>query len=211
MIDYLKGQVAFIEADYAVIEVNDIGYRVFSPNPYALQAMPQPVTVHIHYHAREDATLLFGFESRQQKALFRKFLDVSGIGPKVALGMLSAGKPEQLVAAIQQDNLTYLTKLPGIGKKTAQRIVLDLKDKLDGIGIDLHGGVLSSFTLQYEDAPNEPIAEGRAWKEAKDGLKALGYTETELDRAWQVLQHEVNADEQVDQLMKKALQQLFKG
>lgn len=211
MIDYLKGHVAYIEADYAVIEVNDIGYRVFSPNPYALQAMPQPVTVHIHYHTREDATLLFGFETRQQKALFRKFLDVSGIGPKVALGMLSAGKPEQLVAAIQQDNLTYLTKLPGIGKKTAQRIVLDLKDKLDGIGIDLNGGALSSFTLQYEDAPNEPIAEGRAWKEAKDGLKALGYTETELDRAWQVLQHEVNTDEQVDQLMKKALQQLFKG
>lgn len=211
MIDYLKGQIAFIEADYAVIEVNDIGYRVFSPNPYALQAMPQPATVHIHYHTREDATLLFGFESRQQKALFRKLLDVSGIGPKVALGMLSAGKPEQLVAAIQQDNLTYLTKLPGIGKKTAQRIVLDLKDKLDNIGIDMFGGELSSFTLQYEDAPHEAIAEGRAWKEAKDGLKALGYTETELNRAWQVLQHEVAADEQVDQLMKKALQQLFKG
>lgn len=211
MIDYLKGTVAFVEADYAVVEVRDIGYRVFSPNPYALQAMPQPATVHIHYHVREDATLLFGFESREQKALFRKLLDVSGIGPKVALAMLSSGKPEQLVAAIQQDNLSYLTKLPGVGKKTAQRIVLDLKDKLGDIGFDLLASSQGNFTLQYEDAPNEPIAEGKAWREAKDGLKALGYTETELDRAWQVLQHQVSSDEQVDLLMKKALQQLFKG
>lgn len=210
MIDYLKGTVAYVEADYAVVEVNDIGYRVFSPNPYALQAKQQPIMVHTHYHVREDATLLFGFETREQKALFRKLLDVTGIGPKVALAMLSTGTPEQLVAAIQQDNVTYLTKLPGVGKKTAQRILLDLKDKLDHIGIDPFSGS-AGFSLQYEDAPNEPIAEGRAWKEAKDGLKALGYTETELDKAWQVLQHQVAVDEQVDQLMKKALQQLFKG
>lgn len=211
MIDYLKGTITHVEADYAVIEVRDIGYRVFSPNPYALGAKPQPIIVHTHYHVREDATLLFGFESREQKALFRKLLDVSGIGPKVALAMLSTGTPEQLVAAIQQDNLTYLTKLPGIGKKTAQRILLDLKDKLGDIGIDPFSGSAGQFALQYEDAPHEPLADGKAWREAKDGLKALGYTDAELDKVWQVLQHQVAVDEQVDQLMKKALQQLFKG
>lgn len=210
MIDYLKGNVTYVEQDYAVIEVRDVGYRVFAPNPYALQAVQQPTTVHIHYHVREDAILLFGFETREQKALFRKLLDVSGIGPKVALGMLSAGSPESLVQAIQMDNLTYLTKLPGIGKKTAQRIVLDLKDKLGDLGFDLFGSG-NAFSLQYEDAPHEEIPEGKAWREAKEGLKALGYTESELDRAWQTLQQSVSSDDSVDVLMKKALQQLFKG
>nr|WP_285855615.1 Holliday junction branch migration protein RuvA [Paenibacillus camelliae] len=206
----MKGIVTYVEQDYAVIEVKDIGYRVFAPNPYALQAAQQPMIVHIHYHVREDAILLYGFESREQKALFRKLLDVSGIGPKVALGMLSAGSPESLVQAIQMDNLTYLTKLPGIGKKTAQRIVLDLKDKLGDLGFDQFGSG-TGFSLQYEDAPHETIPEGKAWMEAKEALKALGYTETELDQAWQKLQQSVSSDDSVDVLMKKALQQLFKG
>jgi len=210
VIDYLKGIVTYVEQDYAVVEVQDIGYRVFAPNPYALQAAQQPMIVHIHYHVREDAILLYGFESREQKALFRKLLDVSGIGPKVALGMLSAGSPELLVQAIQMDNLTYLTKLPGIGKKTAQRIVLDLKDKLGDLGFDQFGSG-KGFSLQYEDAPHEMIPEGKAWMEAKEALKALGYTETELDQAWQKLQQSVSSDDSVDVLMRKALQQLFKG
>jgi len=209
MIDYLKGTVTYIEQEYAVIEVRDIGYRVFTPNPYALQAKAQPITVYTHQHVREDAILLFGFETREQKALFRKLLDVSGIGPRVALGVLSAGTPGQLVQAIQFENLTYLTKLPGIGKKTAQRILLDLKDKLGDIGIAPQ--FEAPFTLQYEDAPHTPVEGSKNWNEAKDGLKALGYTEAELDRVWQKLQTEVQSEEPVDLLMKKALQQLFKG
>lgn len=210
MIDYLKGTVAFVEADYAVVEVRDIGYRVFAPNPYALMAAQQPVTVHIHYHVREDAVLLFGFETREQKLLFRKLLDVSGVGPKVALGMLSTGTPEALVQAIQQENLGYLTKLPGVGKKTAQRIVLDLKDKLGELGFDIFAAG-SAFSLQYEDAPSASIPEGKNWTDAKGGLKALGYTDAELDRAWQAMQDNASQDDSVDSLMKKALQQLFKG
>ena len=209
MIDYIKGTVTYVEQEYAVVEVRDIGYRVFTPNPYALQAKQQPIMIYTHQHVREDAILLFGFDSREQKALFRKLLDVSGIGPRVALGVLSAGTPSQLVQAIQFDNLAYLTKLPGIGKKTAQRILLDLKDKLGDIGIDEFSN--APFTLQYEDAPNTPIEASTAWKEAKEGLKALGYTDTELDRAWQNMQSTIHPDDQVDQLMKKALQQLFKG
>lgn len=209
MIDYIKGTVTYVEQEYAVIEVRDIGYRVFTPNPYALQAKPQPITVFTHQHVREDAMLLFGFESREQKALFRKLLDVTGIGPRVALGVLSAGTPGQLVQAIQFENLAYLTKLPGIGKKTAQRILLDLKDKLGDIGVTPQFD--GPFTLQYEDAPHTPVEGSKSWKEAKEGLKALGYTEAELDKVWQTLQSEVQSEEPVDLLMKKALQQLFKG
>lgn len=211
MIDYLKGIVSYVEPDYAVIEVNDIGYRVFAPNPYALEALPQPIIVHIHYHVREDAIQLFGFDSRQQKMLFRRLLDVTGIGPRVAIGILSAVKPEQLVAAIQQENITYLTKLPGIGKKTAQRILIELKDKLSDIGIDIYSDSSNRFALQYEDAPGEVAENDHHWKEAKDGLTALGYTDAELDRAWAALRDKVDPNEPVDSLMKKALQQLFKG
>jgi Holliday junction DNA helicase RuvA len=143
--------------------------------------------------------------------LFRKLLDVSGIGPRVALGVLSAGRPEAIVGAIQQENLTFLTKLPGIGKKTAQRMVLDLKDKLAFAGGD---GLLFSaagFAAELGSDTGNGQGAGTAWEEAREALAALGYTAAELDRAWSGLEGSVTPEESVDSLMKRALQQLFKG
>lgn len=208
MIDYVRGQVAHIETDSITIDVNGIGYRVFCPNPYAFAKSEEQVVVFTHHHVREDAILLFGFPTREEQKLFRRLIDVNGIGPKVALAMLSAGKPESLVMAIQQENLTFLTKLPGIGKKTAQRIVLDLKDKLDNIGLDLR---IQADTL-FVDAPTILSDEDHSsWGEAREALKALGYRDVELDQAWADLKHRVHADESVDSLMKKALSVLFTG
>ncbi|NEZ42013.1 Holliday junction branch migration protein RuvA [Paenibacillus alvei] len=208
MIDFLRGQVAHLETEYIVLDVQGVGYRVFTPNPYAFTKQDGAVTAFIHYHVREDATLLFGFSTREEQKLFRRLIDVNGVGPKVALGILAGcGKPEAVVTAIQQENITFLTKLPGIGKKTAQRIVLDLKDKLDGIGLDIHpDSLFTRVTVADEDS-----SDGSAWSEAREALKALGYTEAELDRVWKDLQHRIHADESVDSLMKKALQALFKG
>ncbi|MBG9737449.1 Holliday junction branch migration protein RuvA [Paenibacillus alvei] len=208
MIDFLRGQVAHLETEYIVLDVQGVGYRVFTPNPYAFAKQDGEVTAFIHYHVREDATLLFGFSTREEQKLFRRLIDVNGVGPKVALGILAGcGKPEAVVTAIQQENITFLTKLPGIGKKTAQRIVLDLKDKLDGIGLDIHpDSLFTSVTVADEDS-----SDGSTWSEAREALKALGYTEAELDRVWKDLQHRIHADESVDSLMKKALQALFKG
>ncbi|MCY7483949.1 MULTISPECIES: Holliday junction branch migration protein RuvA [Paenibacillus] len=208
MIDFLRGQVAHLETEYIVLDVQGVGYRVFTPNPYAFAKQDGAVTAFIHYHVREDATLLFGFSTREEQKLFRRLIDVNGVGPKVALGILAGcGKPEAVVTAIQQENITFLTKLPGIGKKTAQRIVLDLKDKLDGIGLDIHpDSLFTRVTVADEDS-----SDGSAWSEAREALKALGYTEAELDRVWKDLQHRIHADESVDSLMKKALQALFKG
>ncbi|MGG0815173.1 Holliday junction branch migration protein RuvA [Paenibacillus alvei] len=208
MIDFLRGQVAHLETEYIVLDVQGVGYRVFTPNPYAFAKLDGAVTAFIHYHVREDATLLFGFSTREEQKLFRRLIDVNGVGPKVALGILAGcGKPEAVVTAIQQENITFLTKLPGIGKKTAQRIVLDLKDKLDGIGLDIHpDSLFTSVTVADEDS-----SDGSTWSEAREALKALGYTEAELDRVWKDLQHRIHADESVDSLMKKALQALFKG
>ncbi len=110
MIDFLRGKVALRESDYAVLDVNGVGYRVFCPNPYALSHKEdEDVTMFIHYHVREDAHLLFGFISRDEQSLFRLLLDVTGIGPKVALGILAAGgRPEAVILAISQENLAFL-------------------------------------------------------------------------------------------------------
>lgn len=139
MIDFLRGKVAHREPEYAVIDVHGVGYRVFCPNPFALPDKTEDITVYIHHHVREDAILLFGFPTREEQALFRRLLDVSGIGPKVALGMLSGARPEAIVAAVQQENVTFLTKLPGIGKKNGAAHHSGL-ERQAGRGGVRHGG-----------------------------------------------------------------------
>lgn len=211
MIDFLKGRVAHLETDYIVLDVHGVGYRVFCPNPYRFAKSDDTVTVYTHHHVREDAILLFGFETREEQRLFRRLLDVSGIGPRVALGILAGGRPETVVAAVQQENLTFLTKLPGIGKKTAQRIILDLKDKLDHIGL---GSELGALSAGYIDDPASAAAlrdGGPVWGEVREALKALGYTDAELDRAWHEMKNDVPGDENADALMKRALKLLYRG
>ncbi|MFB0844335.1 Holliday junction branch migration protein RuvA [Paenibacillus oleatilyticus] len=207
MIDFLRGTVAHRETEYVVLDVRGVGYRVFCANPYAVGAGKDgaEVTMYIHYHVREDAHLLFGFLSREEQSLFRLLLDVNGIGPKVAIGVLAGGRPEVIAAAIRQENLSFLTKLPGIGKKTAQRMVLDLKDKLGAWTSAEADG--SGFGL-LEIAAAGPAANG-AWAEAKAALLALGYTEAEADRAGQTVKPKLKGDETADAVTKLALQALF--
>ncbi|SDN55827.1 Holliday junction DNA helicase subunit RuvA [Paenibacillus sp. yr247] len=207
MIDFLRGKVALRESDYAVLDVNGVGYRVFCPNPYAISHKEdEDVTMFIHYHVREDAHLLFGFLSRDEQSLFRLLLDVTGIGPKVALGILAAGgRPEAVILAISQENLAFLTKLPGIGKKTAQRIILDLKDKLGSVSFSSPEAAVALSVVG-----SAQLSEGgHAWSEAKEALMALGYTEAEADRAWLQVKPKANAADSVDVLMKLALQALY--
>lgn len=208
MIDFLRGKVAHREPEYAVLDVQGVGYRVFCPNPYALPDKADDITVYIHHHVREDAILLFGFASREEQSLFRRLLDVTGIGPKVALGILSGGRPEAVVAAIQQENIAYLTKLPGIGRKTAQRIILDLKDKLAAVSSGFDGKAMSAALQETADAA--PTG-GLAWAEAKEALLALGYTEAETDRAWPAVKQKAKDNATADALVKLALQALYAG
>lgn len=204
MIDFLRGPVVHLENEYVVLDVQGVGYRVFCPNPFAIAKSEGPITVYIHHHVREDAILLFGFPTREEQRMFRKLIDVSGIGPKVALGILAGGTTDHLVTAIYQENITFLTKLPGIGKKTAQRMILDLKDKLDGFGT-------ASMATGLFAVPESIPGDGSAWSEAREGLKALGYTEVELDRVWQKIKEDTAVGESVDILMKRALKQLYAG
>jgi Holliday junction DNA helicase RuvA len=207
MIDFLRGKVAHRETDYVVIDVQGVGYRVFCPNPFVFPDKPEDVTLFTHHHVREDAILLFGFASRDEQSLFRRLIDVTGIGPKVALGILSGGRPEAVVAAIQQENVTFLMKLPGIGKKTAQRIILDLKDKLGAVSSRFDGAVLAEALQQA----GTDSSGGGAWAEAKEALLALGYTEAEADRAWQTVKAKAKESDPADALIKLALQALYAG
>jgi len=144
--------------------------------------------------------------------MFRLLLEVTGIGPKVAIGILTGGKPEVIAAAIQQENLAFLTKLPGIGKKTAQRIVLDLKDKLTAYSSAAAG--LEGGALAMGDAGLSAGAVGAGagvWGEAKMALLALGYTEAEADRAGAAVKAKLKETDTVDAAIKLALQALFQG
>jgi Holliday junction DNA helicase RuvA len=209
MIDFLRGSVAHIEEEWIVVDVGGVGYRVFTPNPYAFAAGGETVTVYTHHHVREDAVLLFGFATREEQRLFRALLEVSGVGPKVALGAMAGARPEAIAAAIRQENVAFLTKLPGIGKKTAQRMILDLKDKLD------RGGGFAPASGVPEAALAEAAAGGQgadtAWPEAREALTALGYTAAEIDRVWQAIGGSLTGEETADALVKKALALLFRG
>jgi Holliday junction DNA helicase RuvA len=205
MIEFLRGQIAYAETDYAVIDVNGIGYQVYCANPYRFSATDE-VTIYTHHHVREDAVALYGFATRDELQLFRQLLEVSGIGPKVALGILAGGSPNDVLLAIQQENLTFLTRLPGIGKKTAQRMILDLKDRTKSMIGAWEG---SPAVLESTGHSAFTGSTAGAWAEAKEALRNLGYSEQELSRAWSVLKERVSDDDSTDVILKKALQILY--
>ncbi|HEL2576352.1 TPA: Holliday junction branch migration protein RuvA [Streptococcus suis] len=171
MYDYIKGKLTKITAKYIVIEVAGIGYILHVANPYAFSGhVNQELTVYTHQVIREDAHLLYGFQSESEKAVFLSLISVSGIGPTTALAIIAVDDNDGLVRAIEQKNITYLTKFPKIGKKTAQQMVLDLEGK---------------FVTSEETGPVEtsaPTSENIALDEAMEAMEALGYRPAELKK-----------------------------
>lgn len=205
MIDFVEGTLSYLDSEYIVLETGGIGYRIFCPNPYQFVRYEGSKTrLHTHHHVREDAMLLYGFASRDERDLFRKLLDVNGIGPKGALAILAAATPEQIVMAVQQENVTYLTKFPGIGKKTAQRIILDLKDKLIGY---TPSAILTVAAGDLTAGANAASALNEAW----EALIALGYSEGELQKIRNALSEEAKNGASVEKLIKQGLALLMRG
>lgn len=170
MIGFIKGNVDYLANDHCIVDNNGIGYRIFMPfGQLSLLKVGQEVKAFTYLAVREDALLLYGFLTRDYYSLFLQLISVSGVGPKVALGMLSAAKPDEFYLAIQSRDLNFLTKLPGIGKKTAERLLLELKDKIgsaDGEDLDF---VDSTGTLT-----------GTGVDDAMAALVTLGYTNSEI-------------------------------
>lgn len=163
MIGRLRGTLVAKRVEHVVMDVSGVGYEV-ATTPRTLAALPaigEEIVLHTHLHVREDAMTLFGFADDQQQEWFRILLGAPGVGPKVALAILATMEPEQLVAAIAGEDVDLLTSVPGIGKRSAQKIVLELKPKVGAAGlIDLGSG---SEAAQVREA-----------------LEQLGYSNTEV-------------------------------
>lgn len=201
MIEFLKGKINYIDTQFIVVEVNQIGYQVYCANPFIYQS-DMEVTVYTYQHVREDAIKLFGFKTREEKSLFEKLLNVSGIGPKGALAILATGDPSQVIHAIEQENEQFLVKFPGVGKKTARQIILDLKGKLNDLMPSLFSEGIEAKVKQTTVSSLSPQLE-----EALEALRALGYVEKEIKKVAPVLAEE---EMNTDQYIKKGLQLLLK-
>ncbi|WP_316571879.1 Holliday junction branch migration protein RuvA [Neobacillus sp. YIM B06451] len=203
MFDFISGKLDYVGPEYIVIENSGIGWQIATPNPFAYAGkIGTNVTVFVFHYVRQDVMGLFGFSSREEKTLFTKLLSVSGIGPKGALAILAFGEPVQVVQAIENEDEAFLVKFPGVGKKTARQMILDLKGKLQHITPNL-------FPDLFNPEAGKPVPGSGSWEfeEAVLALKALGYSEREINKISPELKKE---NLSTDQYIKKALQRLMK-
>ncbi len=204
MIGYLKGEVAGIYEDRIILENNGIGYNIFMPGSSLdlIDGIGISIKVYTYLLVREDAMQLYGFLTKDDLDLYRMLISVNGIGPKGGLALLSVMTAEDLKFAILSGDAKSIGKAPGIGPKTAQRVILDLKDKID---------LQSAFEQKLSAAASDPGKNeslGKIRDEACEALVALGYSQSESYKA--VRSIETSADEDVESLLKKALSYMSK-
>ncbi|HWQ15696.1 MAG TPA: Holliday junction branch migration protein RuvA [Roseiflexaceae bacterium] len=174
MIASLRGTLIFVGLDHAVIETGGVGFQVFAPRP-VLGGLGEPgteVLLYTHLHIREDLLQLYGFASQDQRHLFETLLGVSGIGPRVALSLLSSAAPDELRMAIATGDTARLSRVPGIGKKTAERLVLELKGKIDIKGLPAVGATPAQAAANAELA-EMLVSLGFSAAEAAAAINAL--------------------------------------
>jgi Holliday junction DNA helicase RuvA len=189
MIAGLHGKLQALGSDWAIIDVGGIGFQVHMPTSTQsiLGATGEEVELHTHLHLREDNATLYGFATTEELGLFQTLIGVSGLGPKLALAMLSTMSVEKLIIAIATGNIDLLTMVPGIGKKTANRIILELKDKIGA-------GLIALPAAQLAEENTEVLA----------ALTSLGYSVTEATRA--VASLPPSSDLSLEERIKLALQ-----
>lgn len=199
MYEYIKGILTAITPAYIVVEAGGVGYQILVANPFQFSAQrDNEIKVYVHQVIRDDAHTLYGFATLEEKQLFERLIQVSGIGPKSALAIMATADHQGLIKAIETSDITYLTRFPGVGKKTAQQMVIDLQGKLDEIAL---------FVEEMWDlnTPQVELAEqAKVSQEAQEALKALGYSEREVKRVAKVLDKEemTSTDEYLRQALK---------
>lgn len=184
MYAYIEGTISEIKPSHVIIENQGVGYLIITPNPYTYK-VGEAIKIFTHHYVRQDIMNLYGFRSPESKDLFIRFLSVPGIGPKSALSLLATDQTHDLILAIEESNVKYLMKFPGIGMKSAQQIILDLKGKL----VEEEMELIPTHTSDVEDA-----------------LSALGYSKTEIRKVMKKL----DGDQPVEIMIKQALQLLIK-
>lgn len=204
MIAYIKGTVAEILEDRILLEAGSMGYNIFMPMVAAEKALRtgDQVKIHTYLNVREDAMQLFGFLTRDDLNTFKLLLGVSGIGPKAALGVLSGLSADELRFAVLADDVKTISRAPGIGKKTAQKLILELKDKLS---------LEEAFEKKTEHLQGADAQEMSGLsdirKEAVEALTALGYSGADALKA--VKKVEITQEMNVELLLKAALKNMF--
>ena len=200
MIGFVQGKVDAISEDNVVIDTGGIGYnvRISAKTAQELPGIGQEVRLYTYTSVQEDGISLFGFLSRDSLDIFKKIITVNGIGPKGGLAVLSVMSADELKFAIISGNAQAITKAPGIGKKTAERVILDLKDKISVEDTQIRKEISS-----YDGLPQT----GKAQSEAVEALTALGYSATDALHAVRQIEHAEEMD--VEAILKLALKNMF--
>lgn len=208
MIAHVRGELVGAAADFVVIDVGGVGYRCLVPNSTRsrLPATGQQVLLHTSHQVREDSMTLYGFLTLEEYDLFELLLKVEGIGPKLALGVLSGSTPDLLRRAIALNDITALCRVPGIGKKTAQRIVLELKDKVGSVGLEEEG-----LPDGLPGAGGPSAVAGDVSGEAVEALMALGYSRAEAAAGVERAKKEAGDAPRLETLVRLSLKHLFRG
>ena len=201
MLAYIKGELTAITTEYVVIEAGGLGYKVFMPETAIerLGEIGKTVKVHTYYKVREDDISIFGFNTQEELRMFELLLSVSGVGAKTAVVKISTIEPSNFAFAVISEDISELVKIPGIGKKSAQRIVLELKDKLkkEAISVEADTKVNNKASNNNDEV-----------KEAMSALQVLGYTNKEIEKAFEKIE---KADNNVEELIKKGLAMLSRN
>ncbi len=173
MIGLLRGKILSKQPPRLLIDVHGVGYEVDAPMTtfYELPASGEEVTLFTHLAVREDAHTLYGFARASDRELFRSLLKVNGVGARLALTILSGMQPDEFVRCVQEDNSAALVRLPGVGKKTAERLIIELRDRLEGV-----------VALPASAGADVPVAAGSPVEDAVSALVGLGYKPQEASR-----------------------------
>ena len=207
MIAHLSGTLLAKQATSLIIDVSGVGYEVTIPLStfYDLDDVGASVSLRIYTHVREEALQLFGFKTARERELFQRLISVSGIGPKLGITMLSGMSADEIIASLRTNNLARLTSIPGIGKKTAERLVIELRDKL---------AELSSPALEEEFAAaggkGAPATEDAIRDDALSALINLGYQKPAAEKAINTPNHE-GGEISVEAILRRSLRPLARG
>ncbi|MDE1548968.1 Holliday junction branch migration protein RuvA [Jeotgalibaca caeni] len=203
MYEYMRGELVAIHPLYIVVDVQGIGYQIYVANPYRFStSLNEEVKVYIYQAIREDAMTLYGFLDEYEKQLYLKLISVSGIGPKSGLTILANGDFHGLIQAIEAEDVRYLTKFPGVGKKTASQIILDLKGKLTDLIDGVEVPVIPTQTSFDSKSP--------FFAEAEEALKGLGYTVKDIARIMPQLEQD-DSFQSTEEVLRQAFKLLLKN
>lgn len=194
MIAHLKGKLTHKSPVVIIIDVNGVGYQVFVPLStfYALPELESEISLGIHTHMREEALKLFGFYTIDEKIIFEKLITINKVGPKLALTILSGMPPADILSTINSNDIIKLSTIPGIGRKTAERLILEMRDKMDGLSLDFV-------------ATKDPGPEKELFDDALSALVNLGYKKSQAELALKKVYAESVEDNSIESLIKDSL------